>query len=101
MLKDMAVLLRAVAQLMRSSIGSKTGEDDLKAAFDSLKLDERWTFQQTDRAAWIGYKLNDVSAADRKRLAEKASFANLYKSPSIDRGNEYDGGDVVYSLDRK
>ena len=95
---DILSKLRNVSDsLTMSSIGSKTGDkSDLSAIFDSMKLDERWTFQQGDDAAWIGYKLNQVSEADRKRLAEKAAFANIFKSPSNSKGNEYDGGDVVY-----
>ena len=68
--------------------------DHIREHLSEHFADGKWTFYGKGKSDWwVGYRLDDVSSADRKRLAERASLNDLRKA--LD-GEAYDGREVVY-----
>lgn len=70
-------------------------QEQIREKLGDTYADGHWIFQSKDKKWWIGYKLNDVSEADRQKLVQRASSSELFKSVNEDDG-VYDGGDIVF-----
>lgn len=70
-------------------------QEQIREKLGDTYADGHWIFQSKGKKWWIGYKLHDVSEADRQKLVQRASSSELFKSVNEDDG-VYDGGGIVF-----